>query len=83
MTIVNGVIKSYEPKLEINNCVSILLSSDFLIMTELVDKCIVFIAENLESVLQIQCVLNGKADRTNNLLYHSNILTCLYFSRYK
>ena len=49
----------YEPKLEVNNCVSILLSSDFLIMGDLVDKCIVFIAQNLESVLQIQCVLNG------------------------
>lgn len=51
--------KVYEPKLEVNNCVSILLSSDFLIMGDLVDKCIVFIAQNLESVLQIQCVLNG------------------------
>ncbi len=51
--------RSFEPKLEINNCVSILLSSDFLIMGELVDKCIVFIADHLESVLQIQCVLNG------------------------
>lgn len=61
--IVDGIIKSYEPKLEINNCVSILLSSDFLIMSELVDKCIVFIAENLESVLQIQCVLNGKKNK--------------------
>lgn len=58
--IINGVVKTYEPKLEINNCVSILLSSDFLIMGELVDKCIIFIAEHLESVLQIQCVLNGK-----------------------
>jgi len=28
-------------------------------MGELVDKCIVFIAEHLEAVLQIQCVLNG------------------------
>ena len=65
---VNGIIKSYEPKLEVNNCVSILLSSDFLIMGELVDKCIVFIAENLEAVLQIQCVLNGK-------FYHTNLLS--------
>ena len=37
-------------------------------MTELVDKCIVFIAENLESVLQIQCVLNGKK-KTNSPLF--------------
>lgn len=55
-------LKSYEPKLEVNNCVSILLSSDFLIMGDLVDKCIVFIAQNLEAVLQIQCVLNGISD---------------------
>ncbi len=55
-------IKTYEPNLEINNCVSILLSSDFLIMGDLVDKCIVFIAQNLEAVLQIQCVLNGISD---------------------
>lgn len=60
--IINGVVKTYEPKLEVNNCVSILLSSDFLIMGELVDKCIIFIAEHLESVLQIQCVLNGISD---------------------
>ena len=52
-------IKYKEPKLELSNCVSILLSSDFLLMGDLTDKCIIFIAKNLESVLQVPCVMSG------------------------
>lgn len=42
-----------EPKLELTNCISILLSSDFLIISDLVDKCVLFIAKNLETLLQM------------------------------
>lgn len=51
--------KYIEPKLDFNNCVSILLSSDFLLMGELVDKCVLFIAKHLDSVLQVPCVMSG------------------------
>lgn len=52
-------LKYVEPRLEFSNCVSILLSSDFLLMGDLIDKCIIFIAKNLESVLQVPCVMSG------------------------
>lgn len=52
-------VRYLEPKLELSNCVSILLSSDFLLMGDLIDKCIIFIAKNLESVLQVPCVMSG------------------------
>jgi hypothetical protein len=42
-----------EPVLELNNCISILLSSDFLMIPDLVDKCILFISKNLESLLNM------------------------------
>jgi hypothetical protein len=37
----DGEIKSIEPKFDIHNCISILLSSDFLLMGNFVDKFIV------------------------------------------
>ncbi|CAF0916462.1 unnamed protein product [Brachionus calyciflorus] len=52
-------LKYLEPKLEFSNCISILLSSDFLLMEDLIDKCIVFIAKNLGHVLQVPCVMSG------------------------
>lgn len=55
--------ESKEPKLEVTNCVSILISSDFLIMHELVDKCLLFMVENIAQVLQIPCNLNTINDR--------------------
>ena len=39
-----------EPKLDLTSCISILLSSDFLVIQDLVDKCILFIASNLETM---------------------------------
>jgi hypothetical protein len=62
----NGEIKSIEPKFEISNCISILLSSDFLIMTHLVDKCVLFIVKNLEAVLQVPCVMSGINEKLLN-----------------
>ena len=86
--------KPLEPKLEISNCISILLSSDFLIMHELVDKCIVFIAKNLEAVLQIQFAFNGiseqilaklaaciHADRLDNIYDRKDKLKTKLFQR--
>ena len=72
----DGSIKSIEPKLDLNNCVSILLSSDFLLMENLVDKCIIFIAENLDSVLNIPCVMSG----INEALL-TKLAACTYVSK--
>ncbi|RNA37530.1 hypothetical protein BpHYR1_003757 [Brachionus plicatilis] len=55
----DSTLKYAEPRLEISNCVSILLSSDFLLMGDLIDKCVVFIAKHLEAVLQVPCVMSG------------------------
>jgi hypothetical protein len=52
-----------EPKLEITNCVSILISSDFLIMPDLVDKCVKFMIENMNQILQIPCNMNTINDK--------------------
>ena len=52
-----------EPKLETTNCVSILISSDFLIMPDLVDKCVKFMIANMGQILQIPCNMNTINDR--------------------
>ena len=62
----DGEIRSIEPKFEVTNCISILLSSDFLIMTHLVDKCVLFIVKNLEAVLQVPCVMSGINEKLLN-----------------
>ena len=72
----DGELKSIEPKLDLNNCVSILLSSDFLLMGNLVDKCILFIADNLDSVINIPCVMSGIND---SLLY--KMASCVYVTK--
>ena len=72
----DGEIISIEPKLDLNNCVSILLSSDFLLMGNLVDKCILFIADNLDSVLNIPCVMSGINDSLLN-----KIASCVYVTK--
>jgi len=72
----DGEIKSIEPKLDIHNCVSILLSSDFLLMGNLVDKCIVYIAQNIEQVVQVPCVMSSMNE---NLL--NKLSACLFVSR--
>jgi hypothetical protein len=72
----DGEIISIEPKLDIQNCVSILLSSDFLLMGNLVDKCIVYIAQNIEQVVQVPCVMSSMNE---NLL--SKLSVCLFASR--
>lgn len=65
-----------EPLLDSNNAVSILLSSDFLIMHELVDKCVLFIAKNLENILLVPCVLNNMNENLSN-----KIAACVAISR--
>jgi hypothetical protein len=72
----DGELLSIEPKLDLNNCVSILLSSDFLLMGNLVDKCILFIADNLDSVLNIPCVMSGINDSLLN-----KIASCVYVTK--
>jgi hypothetical protein len=55
--------RNKEPKLEINNCISILISSDFLVMGDLVDKCILFMIEHFNQLLQLPCNMNTINDR--------------------
>jgi hypothetical protein len=52
-----------EPKLEVNNCISILISSDFLIMNDLVDKCVLFMIDNFNQLLQLPCNMSTINDR--------------------
>ena len=59
---------SIEPRFELANCISILLSADFLIMSDLVDKCVLFIVCNMELVLQLPCIMNGIGERLLNKL---------------
>lgn len=49
--------------LEVKNAISILLSSDFLIMSELSEKCVFFIANNLQAILQVPCVFTSIPER--------------------
>jgi hypothetical protein len=51
-----------EPKLEITNCVSIMLSADFLLMNDLLDKCILFISKHLNTILQSPNLIGGIND---------------------
>lgn len=47
-----------EPKLELKNSISILISSDFLQMATLVDETIRFVAKNLPEILQLPIDMN-------------------------
>ena len=51
------------PKLEPNNAVSILISSDFLKMDSLVQECIDYCADNLEDIVATPCNMNCIQDR--------------------
>ena len=42
-----------EPKIEVKNSVSILISSDFLQMQELVNECISYVVSNLHDVVRL------------------------------
>lgn len=43
----------YNPTLEVHNCVSILISSYFLKMTDLVKECILFISQHLNDIIKL------------------------------
>lgn len=47
-----------EPKLEIKNSISILISSDFLQMPTLVDEAIRFVGTNLQEIIQLPIDMN-------------------------
>ena len=47
-----------EPTIEIKNSVSILISSDFLQMAELVEEALTFVARNLEEIIQLPIDMN-------------------------
>ena len=46
------------PQLEVNNVISILISSDFLQMARLVDECVVFIKEHIHEVVKLPIHMN-------------------------
>ena len=54
----NLIDKSEIPKLEANNVVSILISSDFLKMESLVEECVAFFHKNMSAVLSTPCNMN-------------------------
>ena len=47
-----------EPAIEVKNSVSILISSEFLQMAELVDKALSFVARNLNDIIQLPIDMN-------------------------
>ena len=47
-----------EPKLEVKNSISILISSDFLQMPTLVDEAIRFVGKNLQEIIQLPIDMN-------------------------
>jgi hypothetical protein len=47
-----------EPNIEIKNSVSILISSDFLQMADLVEEALSFVARNLEEIIQLPIDMN-------------------------
>ena len=47
-----------DPKLELKNVISILISSDFLGMARLVDECVKFIKDNLSDVVRLPIDMN-------------------------
>ncbi|CAB4000508.1 Hypothetical predicted protein, partial [Paramuricea clavata] len=51
------------PKLEPNNVISILISSDFLRMDSLVTKCIEYCHENMSAIVSTPCNMNCINDR--------------------
>lgn len=60
---VDGSVRYVEPLLDTSNAISILLSSDFLVMNELREKCLLFISNNLEAILQVPCVFSSIPER--------------------
>lgn len=47
-----------EPKIEVKNSVSILISSDFLQMDELVEDALIFVARNIGQIIQLPIDMN-------------------------
>lgn len=62
-----------EPKLELKNVISILISSDFLGMARLVDECVKFIKENISDVVRLPIDMNCL--NANLIKKISNIVT--------
>ena len=63
------------PKLEIHNVVSILISSHFLQMTELVNQCVEFMCKYLNEIIQLPLDLSCLNDEIINMLARNlNIL---------
>ena len=51
--LVRYLMQPQEPKLELKNVVSILISSEFLGIADLVEKCLDFVANQLEPVIKL------------------------------
>jgi hypothetical protein len=47
-----------EPKLDLKNVISILISSDFLGMQKLVDECVKFIRDKISDVVRLPIDMN-------------------------
>ena len=56
-----------EPKLELKNIISVLISSEFLGIDDLVEKCLVFVSKHLEEVvklpIEMSCLSASLIDR--------------------
>ena len=51
-------IHKKEPKLEVKNAISILISSDFLQMAHLVEESLTFVAQNLHEIISLPIDMN-------------------------
>ena len=63
-------MKGNNPNLEISNVVSIVISSQFLQMNELVDECVSFMAKNLSQIIELPLDLSCLNDQLLKKLNH-------------
>lgn len=56
--LVKFLLDAQQPKLEVRNVVSILISSEFLGIADLVEKCLEFFSNHLEEVIKLPIEMN-------------------------
>ena len=54
----NYLINYKPPTLEVKSCISILISADFLVMKDLVDETLQYLAHNLSDIVKLPIDMN-------------------------
>ena len=70
-----------EPKLELQNIISVLISSEFLGIDDLVEKCLVFVSKHLEEVvklpIEMSCLSASLIDRLSGKVGLTDLATLI------